>query len=96
MNKNDLINYISKYTLTKKESKKFVDLIFEKIKDSLIVGEKISIQNFGTFIVKFHKSKKMYDPKKNKYLPIEPRKKIKFLPSKKLLEILNYKKLEKN
>lgn len=92
MNKNTLINYISKYTLTKKESKKLVELIFEKIKDALIVGEKVTIQNFGTFLVKFHKSKKMYDPKKNKYIPIEPRKKIKFIPSKKLLKILNYKK----
>lgn len=89
MKKNDLVNYIAKYTLTKKEAKKIVDLVFEFIKHTLLSGEKVSIHNFGTFILKFHKSKKMYDPKRKRYIPIEPRKKIKFVPSKNLLKLLS-------
>lgn len=91
MNKNDIINNIAKFTLRKSDAKKFVELVFETIKNALISGEKVTIQNFGTFIVKFHKSKKMFDPKKNKYVFIEPRKRVRFVPSNKFLQVLNLK-----
>ncbi|MCS7150960.1 MAG: HU family DNA-binding protein [Endomicrobia bacterium] len=91
MNKNDIINNVAKFTLRKNDAKKFVETVFDTIKDALISGEKVTIQNFGVFIPKFHKSKKMYEPKKNKYLLIEPRKRIKFIPSKKFLQLLNLK-----
>lgn len=91
MNKNSLIKLVSKFTLTKQQANKIVNLIFENIRNSLISGEKVTIQNFGSFIPKFYKSKKMYDPKKKKYIPIEPRKRIKFIPSKVLINLLNAK-----
>ncbi|MCX7956937.1 MAG: HU family DNA-binding protein [Endomicrobia bacterium] len=95
MNKTKLIKEISKYTLTKKDAKNIVNLIFNNIKNSLISGEKVVIQNFGTFISKFYKSKKMYEPKRKKYIPVEPRRRIKFLPSKAFLKILNAKQIIK-
>lgn len=91
MNKNQLINIVASKTLTKKDAKKIVNYIFEVIKDSLIKGEKVVIQNFGTFVPKIYKSKKMFNPKQNKYISVEPRKKVKFIPSKKFLEILSGK-----
>ncbi len=91
MTKKDIIEMLAKYTLTKNEAKKYVDYIFETIIRTLINGEKVQIQNFGTFIPKFYKAKRMYQPKTKKYLPIEPRFKIKFVVSKKLVHLLNSK-----
>lgn len=91
MNKNDIIDNVAKLTLRKVDAKKFVNAVFETIKNALISGEKVTIQNFGTFTVKFHKSKKMYDPKKNNYVLVEPRKRVKFTPSNKFLALLNLK-----
>jgi len=84
MNKNSLIKELAKYTLTKNDAKKYVEVIFDTIKYALVSGEKVVIQNFGSFIPKFYKSKKMYDPKRGKYIPIQPRRKIKFVLSKKI------------
>jgi nucleoid DNA-binding protein len=94
MNKNDIINILSQYTLTKNDAKKFVNIIFDTIRDALLSGEKVIIQNFGSFIPKFHISKKMYNPKQKKYIILTPRKRIKFILSKKFSSTLNLK--EKN
>ena len=61
MNKNDLIDELSVYTLTKNDAKKFVDTIFDTIINTLISGQKVNIQNLGSFVPKYYKSKKMYD-----------------------------------
>jgi len=92
MNKNGLIKELAKYTLTKNDAKKYVEVIFDTIKYALVSGEKVVIQNFGSFIPKFYKSKKMYDPKRKKYIPIQPRRKIKFVLSKKFSKLLNKEK----
>ncbi len=92
MNKNSLIKELAKYTLTKNDAKKYVEVIFDTIKYALVSGEKVVIQNFGSFIPKFYKSKKMYDPKRGKYIPIQPRRKIKFVLSKKFSKLLNKEK----
>jgi nucleoid DNA-binding protein len=89
MNKNDLIKLLSQHTLTKNDAKKFVNIIFDTIRDTLLSGEKVVIQHFGTFIPKFHKSKKMYNPKQKKYVVLTPRKRIKFVLSKKFSAVLN-------
>ena len=91
MNKNDLIKELSKHTLTTNDAKKFVDTIFNTIIYNLIIGERVSIQNFGTFIPKYYKAKKMFEPKKKKYILISPREKIKFIVSKNLVQKLNSK-----
>ncbi len=91
MNKKNLVEKLAKHTLTKEDAKKFLDIIFEEIKYSLISADKVVIKNFGSFIPKFYKSKKMYDPKRKKYIPIHPRRKIKFVISKTFDKILNKK-----
>ncbi len=91
MNKNDLINELSSYTLTKNDARKFVNTIFDTIINALITGQKVNIQNLGSFVPKYYKSKKMYNPKKKKYLLINPREKIKFVVSKNLLKKINIK-----
>jgi len=93
MNKNDLIKELSKYTLTTADAKKFVDLIFRTITYNLILGKKVAIQNFGTFVPKHYKAKKMFEPKKKRYVLIHPREKIKFIVSKNLIKELNSKNI---
>ncbi len=89
MNKSDIIQKLAKYTLTKNEAKKIVNFIFDTITTALLSGEKVHIQNLGTFIVRTYKAKKMYHPKKKKFLLVNPKRKIKFVVSKKLLLKLN-------
>lgn len=85
MNKSDLIVKLARHTLTKNDARKFVDIIFNTIVSALISGEKVSIQNLGTFVPKYYKSKKMYDPKRKKYILINPRKRVKFVVAKGLV-----------
>jgi nucleoid DNA-binding protein len=92
MNKNGLIKELARYTLTKNDAKKYVEVIFDAIKYALISGEKVVIQNFGSFVPKFYKSKKMYDPKREKYIPIQPKRRIKFVLSKTFSKLLNKEK----
>jgi nucleoid DNA-binding protein len=91
MNKNDLIKELAKHTLTISDAKKFVDIIFNTITYNLILGKKVTIQHFGTFIPKYYKAKKMYNPKKKKYQLISPKEKVKFVVSKNLVQKLNSK-----
>ncbi|HHX95181.1 MAG TPA: HU family DNA-binding protein [Clostridia bacterium] len=50
MNKGDLINAVVEKTgLTKKDTEKAVNAVFEIIKDSLGQGESVKLVGFGTF-----------------------------------------------
>lgn len=53
MNKKDLIKAVARKTnLSKKIADRAIDAIFEAIKDTLCIGEKVQIIGFGTFSVK--------------------------------------------
>lgn len=53
MNKTQLISAVAaKSGLSKKDSDKAVNAVFEAIKDSLVAGEKVQIVGFGAFEIK--------------------------------------------
>ncbi|MGM0627259.1 MAG: HU family DNA-binding protein, partial [Candidatus Fermentibacterota bacterium] len=59
MTKKDLVNHVSDAAgLTKKDSAKAVDAIFDGIMGTLGKGEKVSLVGFGTFSVKHRKARK--------------------------------------
>ena len=77
MTKKDLINHVSDTAgLTKKDSAKAVDAIFDGIMGTLGSGEKVSLVGFGTFSVKNRKARMGVDPR-------QPNKKIQY-PAKKI------------
>ena len=51
MDKIDLINEVAKYTHTKIEAVKAVNILFETIKRTLKEGNTVAITGFGTFSV---------------------------------------------
>jgi len=51
MDKIDLINEVAKYTHTKIEAVKAVNILFETIKRTLKEGNTVTITGFGTFSV---------------------------------------------
>ncbi|MEN6317900.1 MAG: HU family DNA-binding protein [Syntrophaceae bacterium] len=51
MDKIDLINEVAKYTHTKIEAAKAVNIVFETIKRTLQEGNKVTIPGFGTFSI---------------------------------------------
>lgn len=67
MTKKDLVNHVSDAAgLTKKDSAKAVDAVFDGIMGTLGSGEKVSLVGFGTFSVKHRKARKGVDPQNPK------------------------------
>ena len=54
MNKREMIEALSAKGLKKKDANKFIDGFISCITDALVAGEKVIIQDFGTFFVKEH------------------------------------------
>lgn len=64
MTKKDLVNHVSDAAgLTKKDSAKAVDAVFDGIMGTLGQGEKVSLVGFGTFSVKHRKARQGVDPR---------------------------------
>ncbi len=85
MNKSDIINGIySNSHLKLKESERFVEFILDKIKKALLSGESVKISGFGTFKVVPTKRTIVRDFKTGKTRINEPKKKIKFIQSKRI------------
>ena len=89
MTKRDLIEVLSKKLLRKKDASNIFDFLLNEVKKALKKGEKVSISGFGTFNIKISKSRKMYNPKTKKEIIIEPHRKVRFIPSRKLIEFIN-------
>jgi len=69
MNKLDIINQININTkISKRVCLKVVNSFIEIIKESLNKGQKISINNFGSWKPKLVKEKKLYLPLSDNYI----------------------------
>ena len=73
--KKDCINFVSD----------IIDIVIEGLKNS----DKVKIHNFGTFIVRYKKSRIGRNPKTKKEVMIDERKVISFKASKNVLKYLN-------
>ena len=85
MNKNDLINQLTRTLGSKREAKQALENIFSAMREALCSNEKVIISGFGSFNVKFYRAKKIVNPRTKKLMLIPPKRKIKFKPSKHLL-----------
>jgi len=64
MNKSELINMLKdKASINKIDSEKVVDTFFEKVKETLVNGERVEIRGFGSFTVKKYQAYAGRNPK---------------------------------
>ena len=85
MNKADLIQDVSRVTCAYIEARDAVGQVITSMKESLKRGEKVSLQGFGTFLVKLKKPYMARNPKTGEKFKKEGRKVVKFKPSPDIL-----------
>jgi integration host factor subunit alpha len=91
MTKADIIEnvYVKLGGFSKKESAELVDLVFETMKETLAIGEKIKISGFGNFVVREKKERIGRNPQTGEEIKISARKVLTFKPSQVLKNALN-------
>ena len=83
--KADLANTLfEQLGLNKREAKEFVELFFEKIRESLESGESVKLSGFGGFSVRDKKSRPGLNPKTGEEVPVTPRRVVTYKASQKV------------
>ncbi|WP_374989477.1 HU family DNA-binding protein (plasmid) [Priestia megaterium] len=89
MNKAELIDAVTtKSDLTKQDSKKAVDALFETISNTLAEEEKIQLLGFGTFEVRERAERTGRNPQTGEEMTIPASKVPTFKPGKELKEAI--------
>lgn len=86
MNKAQLIDELKKIVSTQTEAKQVCEKLFSSLKEALQKGDKVVISGFGSFHVKIRKARKARNISKNEPIEIPATRRVKFTPSKTLLE----------
>ncbi|MCM3772362.1 HU family DNA-binding protein [Priestia aryabhattai] len=87
MNKTELLDAVAtKSELTKQDSKKAVDALFETISNTLAKEEKIQLVGFGTFEVRERAERTGRNPQTGEEMTIPASKAPAFKPGKELKE----------
>ncbi|PLS19287.1 DNA-binding protein [Bacillus sp. M6-12] len=85
MNKTDLINAVAQSSeLSKKDSTKTVDAVFDTILNALKNGDKVELIGFGNFSVSERSARKGRNPQTGEEIEIKATKVPSFKPGKKL------------
>jgi nucleoid DNA-binding protein len=86
MNKEDLVNELTKVVSTKKEAEAVIDVVFGSIGKALKEGDRVALAGFGTFTVVDKPPRKGRNPKTGEEIDIAGKKVPKFNPGKGLKE----------
>ncbi|QTL52191.1 HU family DNA-binding protein [Priestia aryabhattai] len=87
MNKTELVDAVAtKSELTKQDSKKAVDALFETISNTLAQEEKVQLVGFGTFEIRERSELIGRDPQTGEQMTIPASKSPAFKPGKELKE----------
>lgn len=85
MNKTELISKVAEQAgLKKVEANKAVTTVFEILRDTLKIGEKVAITGFGTFRVVERAAREGRNPQTGKPIKIPATKVVRFKPAKDL------------
>ena len=83
--KADLANTLfEQLGLNKREAKEFVELFFEKIRESLESGDSVKLSGFSGFSVRDKKSRPGRSPKTGEEVPVTPRRVVTYKASQKV------------
>ena len=75
MNKSDLIETLSKTEdLTRTKAEEIVNLVFSKMTNALVAGDRVEIRSLGSFKVKSYDGYKGRNPKTGKQIKVKPKK----------------------
>ncbi|MGG0451750.1 HU family DNA-binding protein [Priestia megaterium] len=87
MNKTELVDAVAtKSELTKQDSKKAVDALFESISNTLAKEEKVQLVGFGTFEIRERAERTGRNPQTGEEMTIPASKSPAFKPGKELKE----------
>ncbi|HNU94380.1 MAG TPA: HU family DNA-binding protein [Bacillota bacterium] len=87
MTKSDLVDSVAaKAGMTKKDSARAVDAVFDTIKEQLKAGDKVQLVGFGSFEVKQREARVGRNPKTMDEIRIPARRVPVFRPGKELKE----------
>jgi len=90
MNKTDLIKYVSDKTMiTERDAGIIVDVLLNGIKEGIMDGERIIIQNFGSFFHSKRAARKATNPKTGESIDVPEKVVVKFKLSDKVNEKMN-------
>lgn len=85
MIKQDIVGRIAdKMNITKVQSERAVDAVFQALKTAMKRGERIELRGFGVFVVKPRKSGIGRNPRTGEEVPIPPGKTVRFKPGKEI------------
>lgn len=92
MNKSELIERMSeKSGISVQQAEEVVNLIYKRMRDTLVNGGRVEIRGFGSFVVKEYESYEGRNPKTGEKIPVPPKKLPFFKVGKELKErIDNY------
>ncbi len=81
MTKKEIVSKVSEITGFKQtDVKNVVQKTLDVIIESLVIGEKVELRNFGIFKVKFRKARIGRNPRTGETVPVSPRKVAIFKP----------------
>lgn len=87
MNKSELIERLAERSgLNVIQSEEIVNLIYKKMKDTMVNGGRIEIRGFGSFVVKHYQSYQGRNPKTGEKISVPPKKLPFFKVGKELKE----------
>ena len=90
MKKSDLVEAVAKQTgLTKADSTRAIDAVFETITGALKKGERVPVAGFGTFNVTKRKAREGRNPQTGEKVKIAARKAVTFKAGTALKEVVN-------
>ena len=85
MNKSELIERLAeKSGISVIQAEDVVNLVYRKMRDTMVSGGRIEIRGFGSFVVKQYQAYQGRNPKTGEEIPISPRRVVTFRPGQKL------------
>jgi integration host factor subunit beta len=75
VNKSELIEKLAERSgINVLQSEEVVNLIYKRMKDTMVGGGRIEIRGFGSFVVRDYKAYKGRNPKTGESIPVPPKK----------------------
>ncbi len=89
MNKRQLVERVAQRTsFSLKKTEEVLNALLSSISEALAEGETLRLAGFGTFKVVERKGRRVRNPKTGEIVEVPPRRCVKFVPGKRLRELV--------
>lgn len=90
MTKSEIVEQVSKKAdLSRKDTEKLVEIVFDSIVEALNNGDKVELRGFGSFRTRQRKSRRGRNPKTGQIVEVPAKRVAYFKPGKELRELIN-------